>query len=310
MAWLNIDRDLEYDFNEMLVAMCEVPEDEIFYHPLGGFPLEVVNCDMPFKSGMKNNSDCWGYRGSERTKHGLNTWVFMDYIIESNINKSFGNAFRYYCKFVNRQYQKYFLERFQNYNSPVRGWGKKYWIDSNDIIRANPRRFGRWYFKDEQKEISFKSFDYEETWKIQKTSKEIKRNWKKNYSREVVITDIEVKTFRRGISEHYIQGFDNHYPKAFIKAIEMKSKVGHKEIVDSKKSPRYQKLRQEDDRRYKKQEREKERARKEITYSFLTKSEIEQKKSRLEDGYNLYRHGFNDESFKGNPYHGRKNKKK
>ena len=56
-------------------------------------------------------------------------------------------------------------------------------------------------------------------------------------------------------------------------------------------------------REYKKQQ-------KEIQYSFLTKDEQRRIKERETDLVKRDSHGFNDESFKGEYYHGQKRKKK
>ena len=45
-------------------------------------------------------------------------------------------------------------------------------------------------------------------------------------------------------------------------------------------------------------------------YSLLTREEEEIKKAKIQDENVILKHGFNEESFKGEPYHGRKNKKK
>lgn len=310
MAWLNLNHDLQYDFDTMLVGMLEVPEDEILYHPLGGFPLEVINCDMPFRAHMKNHSNWWGYRGSERTKHGLNTWAFIDYVIEANIDKSFSQAFSYFCKFVNPQYQKYFLERFNNYNTRSHwgGYWGKYWIDSNDIIRAKENRdIKRW--KSNKKGV-FMSHDYEETWLLEKTQNVYKKNWKTNSGKIVSQSYTYTETFRRGISKRYIDGFHQYYPECYIKAVELKSTKGYKEEFENDRVSKYKRLRHEDIKRTRKIEREANRKKKEIVYSFLTKEEIKLKEEKERDIYSLYRHGFDDDSFKGEHYHGRKNKKK
>lgn len=283
MAWLNIDRDLEYDYD----------------------PLVVVDCNMPFRAGKKELNDFWGYKEWETTSHGIRLYSFIHYVIENNIGKSFSNAFRYFCKFVKPYLQSYFLDQFSNYNSRPGRRYEKYHIE-NDIIIANEDRFKKWYSSNDK---YFRTFDFEETWLLERTSTELHRNYIKQITKTKEVKTTYTETFRRGIGERYIQGFDGYYPKGFVKAVKLISQVGFKEKVDSKKSARYQKLKQEDDRRKKKQDREKERSKKQIVYSFLTRQEKELKEARKLDQYNLYRHGFDDESFKGKPYHGRKNKK-
>lgn len=284
MAWLNIDRDLEYDPST----------------------LKIIDCDMPFRSGKKELNDWWGYKEWETTLHGIRLYRFIHYVIENNIGKSFSNAFRYFCKFVKPYLQSYFLDYFANYNSRPGRYYEKYYIDENDIIIADEDRFKKW---NSSKDKYFRTFDFEETWVIETTRMVTDRNWKKGIIETKRVVSRETQTFRRGIGDRYIEGFNSHYPKGFVKAVELKSQIGFKEEVDSKKSARYQKLKQEDDRRRRKQQREVERQKKNIVYSFMTKQEVELKRLKALDQYNLERHGFNNESFKGNPYHGRKNKK-
>ena len=286
MAWLNLNHDL---FQEE----------------------SWIDCDMPFRSGMENDRHWWGYRGSERTKHGLNTWSFIEYVIEKNIDKPFSNAFRYFCKFVSRQYQSYFLERFRNYNSIGRGgYWEKYWIDEQDIIRAEPKRFGRWYWRDDEAHNMFRSFDFKEVWLMKLTKDIYEYNWKKKEYKWTVRIKYEDRTVYTKMDSRYLspEGWtytdgENH------KAVQLKSSEGYKVENISPRSNRYKKLRAEDNKRYLKLQRENERKKKEVVYSFLTREEKELKEARKLDQYNLYRHGFNDESFKGKPYHGRKNKK-
>lgn len=285
MAWLNINRDLEYDYDPLLLDMCEIEP-----HQAGrDFPLVVVDCDMPFKSGMENNRHWWGYRGTERTKHGLNTWLFKDYVIEKNVGKSFSQAFSYFCKFVDRQYQKYFLEAFQNYEAPRRKhYFEKYWIDENDVIQKVDE-------KKEKSEIVFISSDYEEKWLIQTVS----NPWAK-----YKILNQHVRTLPKGERWAVQREF-----RSDIEFVKLLSTKGIKRTFSNTKSRVYQRLRYEDIKLYNKRQREEERKKKETVYSFLTREEKELKKQKELDQYNLYRHGFDDESFKGNPYHGRKNKK-
>lgn len=302
MPWLNIDRQLEYDYDPLLLDMYEIEAEDAWVD----FPLVVVDCDMPFRAGKKELNDYWGYGQWETTSHGIRIYSFIRYVIENNIGKSFSNAFRYFCKFVKPYLQYYFLDHFANYNSRVGRHYERYYIDDDDIIRADKDRFKNWNHKDDK---YFRTFDFEETWTVETTRMVTERNWKKQILQTKQVVSRNTETFRRGIADRYLKGFENYHPKGFVKAIELKSQVGFKEKVDSKKSARYQKLKQEDDRRKRKQEREIARQKKKTVYSFMTKQEVELKRLKALDQYNLERHGFNNESFKGNPYHGRKNKK-
>lgn len=321
MAWLNLNVEFGYGYNsytdwEEMPFQDEMTNQEIEFHETYGYVkssiFKSLPCDdYPFRSGMKNDRHWWGYRGSERTKHGLNTWAFMEYVIEKNIGKSFSQAFSYYCKFVNRQYQKYFLERFENYNSIGRGYNERYWIDDNDIIHDGSERLGRWYWRNNGPRNIFTSFDYKEVWLMKLTKNVYERNWKKMESEWKVRTKYEDKiVYKRSIEEIYLrpEGW-TYYDGENHKAVELKSVTGYKEENINRRSDRFKKLRAEDDARYRKQQREEERLKKQIVYSFLTREEKELKEARKLDQYNLYRHGFDDESFKGEPYHGRKKNK-
>ena len=90
----------------------------------------------------------------------------------------------------------------------------------------------------------------------------------------------------------------------------MISTKGIKLEFDNKKDPKYQRFVQEHSKTKRKLNREKQRELKLKEYSFLTKEEQEIKKGKERDLITLYSHGFDSESFKGEPYHGRKNKKK
>ena len=301
MPRLNLNHDLQYDFNERLVAMCEVPEDEILYHPLGGFPLEVIDCDLPMREPM-NMSMALGWNGYRRAQkiRDINPYNFAIYVVENNIGKDFNNAYRYFCKFARPYQYHYFTQCFNNLRNRRRysnTYGN-YWINDLGIIEAKPNRNRKYWYQiiNIGKGKTFKSFDYEEEWLIEKTET---FNWWGGKNRTRTRTFTERRKGRHG----YMYLAQNE------KKLELLSTVGHKETFDNRFDPKYQRLRQEDDKRYRKQQRELARQKKQIVYSFLTKEEKALKEEKLKDQYNLYRHGFDDDSFKGEHYHGRKNKK-
>lgn len=79
---------------------------------------------------------------------------------------------------------------------------------------------------------------------------------------------------------------------------------------DSKNDRSYKRYKQEERKFHKKLDRQKEKEKKEIQYSFLTKDEQRRIKERETDLIKRDSHGFDDESFKGEHYHGQKRKNK
>lgn len=78
----------------------------------------------------------------------------------------------------------------------------------------------------------------------------------------------------------------------------------------SKEHPEYCRLYYEKVAQEKKRRRENKKAKADRSYSFLTKLEQAIKDGKIKNQVDMERHGFSEESFHGEEYHGRKNKKK
>jgi hypothetical protein len=80
----------------------------------------------------------WNYHrhSAHHLVDGLFPYTRAIRVIESNIGKSFDNAFSYFCKLVPRYQQKWFLEKFEENR---RGYWNSYYIDDNGNIQANRR---------------------------------------------------------------------------------------------------------------------------------------------------------------------------
>lgn len=211
-------------------------------------------------------------------RNGVHPWMIIKRTIKHFIGKSFNEAFSYYCKKVPKYHQHYFLEEF---------YRKKYWYQN--------KRYDCYYIDDEgliqnakiieKKIVKLYSNDYKVAWRL--IDKPPKWHWLK-------IGEI---TFDR---PNY--GFE-HYYEQFIYS-------GKVIVFESKNDPRFQRYHQEKQQAWKRKSKEDKFARKNKAYSFLTKAEKERKEQREKDLINRDRHGFDDESFKGEFYHGQKRKKR
>lgn len=259
----------------------------------------IEDCNLPFRESFRTRQKIaqgwyFGDRKSPRI-NGHNAWRFVSRIAENNIGKSFDGTYSYFCRKAKKldNYDRWiFLEQFE-------GRYSRYIVDDEGRIRVNWRRNYK------TKPLYFVSNDYEETWLLRVTVRGYR--WDKEERRYVtrLKTYDRVETHKGGYSNWKVQG-------SFIKVepIKLISTKGIKLEFDNKKDPKYQRFVQEHSKTKRKLNREKQRELKLKEYSFLTKEEQEIKKGKERDLITLYSHGFDSESFKGEPYHGRKNKKK
>lgn len=117
---------------------------------------------LPFKESRKDYltrkfGDMWNIAKFDHPWHdgepSESPWKRAEWILKKNIGKSFDDAFSYYCTFVEKHEQRYFLREFQ-----PRYWHTPdYIIDNQKRIQVNPDRYKR-----KKKPIVFRSFDYKE----------------------------------------------------------------------------------------------------------------------------------------------------
>lgn len=236
--------------------------------------------NLPFKLSIKRDSrtgetrDNWGY--SCHNIGDYSTWDIMFRTIENNIGKSFAMTFHYYCKLVPKYCQNDFLEKFKHIR--LDRYNTYYVDDLGSIQRYKP--------KNEYKgPYTVKSLDY----KIQYKRIDLGKGGR--------FRDVSIKD--------NLTWYDD--PDDFEKIIR-----GQIWEFESKKDPVYVKYKREQFKRDKKRDKDykkEKRERSELIFNkgiMLEKERI--RKQRELDLVKIFKHGFDSESFKGDFYHGRKNK--
>jgi len=237
------------------------------------------------KNSFPNNRFRYhSYYGKIKHEH-RSIWKIIDYSLERFIGKSVDLAFSYYTKLTKGSYYEDFWDTFNN------PWKHDpFFIDDNKIIRTNkPRirslRAGRG--------LEDRYVYYSPNYKIEYV-------WYDKFNKEVNYTD---KVFNR------LRWKSDQTKKSLGYYVKPKVIVGYKIVFDYA-TREYKKFIAEKRSFERKKAREQAKIKKEQTYSFLTKSEKNKIISLEEDVINRDRHGFNEESFKYAPYHGKQRKKK
>lgn len=159
------------------------------------------------------------------------------WVINKNIGKSFDLAFRYYCKLVKKNEQSVFLEHFRNNN---RWYGKKYIIDQNNNIQINEDYLNKYKRKTN---VEFFSFDYKTGYIDSRTGK--------------IYSEFEGRHYNYSSNERFHPIVLSGFHKRF----------------DSRKDKEYIKLKVEDDKKRKLEERKHKKYLREKKYSFETNAE-------------------------------------
>lgn len=243
----------------------------------------MINTDvlenLHYRESIRHPHNQW-YRGYPDWRHDVNgqsPYKILDRILANNIGKSFSLAFHYFCTKVPKYQQRLFLEVF----TENRYWSyMNFYIDSDGNIQIKellnkPKGPYRVY-----------SDDYKVMWRDTKSP----RNW---YTKKELVEQIPYFRIREDF-EPVIFGTVSEY--------------------DSKKHPEYQAYKRKQQHKYKMLARQvkKDREEKYAYVETLMRKQKADKKAKEREINDLKRQaaGFDEESFKGEFYHGRKNKKK
>lgn len=291
MAWLNLNKEFGFGWDSY-TDWEETPEEEYmnleeynFYKETGSY-LEDVNkperCEnLPFRESfrtreiLKQRWDFLDHRSGTRVGN-ISIWKYAEMICEKNIGKSFDKTFSYYLKKTSHIHDRfYWFEKL--FNAPK--W-VDYEIDEEGNIQEG--KWWRWrskpdkYTKDTP--YLFKSYDLRTTLihRIYGTEKEKNQPWTKKHRNEDYI-------------EYVTSGYEI---ENVIPGSKLEKRLKHEYNSKRRQLERYWKL----------EEKLKE-------YSFYTWEEIKERKEKEEERWRLQKRGFDENSFKGEHYHGRKNKK-
>ncbi len=213
-----------------------------------------------------------------------NPYKICEYILNNNIGKSFNLAFHYYCKLVKKYDQHIFLEKFQDKNH----WKYNPWSldENNNIVFINWREPKKYYFysEDYKTELRHKITGHAKKEFNPKYSYKYHERYKHKYRTE----KIEYYNYKNRYKAQ-----DSDFEPIVVSGFEMK--------FESKNDSRFKKLNAEHQSKLRKRQREADRLKKQIEYSFLSKTEIELKKEKQLNLQKIISHGFDPElSFRTN----------
>jgi hypothetical protein len=253
--------------------------------------LNLVHEDIdhiPFRENIRrkamSDSRSWSFSHHYIKVRNKSVWGFINLLLTNSIGKPFDVVFSKFCHEAPVQYQQDFLDEFvPQYKSQT----SDYYIDENGLIQESEHVIQRRIERREERKRPY----------IRRS-----HDWQGGYINKITGSIISLRDARWYYSDSYLK--ENH-KYGMISGSEWKVQKG------SAEDKRYY---YEDKTKYKAKLKAERTARKEKRYSFKTKTEIEAKmlleKTRLENNNNILRHGFDNESFRGEHYHGRKNKKK
>ena len=194
-------------------------------------------------------------------------WFIVKITLKKFLGKSFADAFSYYCSKVEQRYQDDFLDKFRNKGYRHSWYADDYIIDSDGNIQLNPERYQR------KRKTNFTV---------------ISHDYKSSYFHKITKEEISYKLYHHWTTDRSM--YDEHIIS------------GYERTFESKKDPEYKRMMAEitkhnriSSKRWKKEQRQK-------AFSFLTRDEKQKKEDRKLNILTRDRHGFDNESFKTNPY--------
>lgn len=247
--------------------------DEEFYYQYDSI---VEDCPLPFRESFRTReilSQGWNFRGhrSGIKVKNVSIWKYANFIVENNLGKNYDNAFSYYIKKTKKVWDSKYV-----WDSQFEDRYFNYLIDEdrniqrNENIRTNLRRIQG----SSKTPYTFKSHDYEV-----KTFDIIHGN---------EINQHSMWNSKRLIIELVVEGY-------YIENVIPGSKLERK-------------LNREKNQKRKQLQRLANSVPKE--YCYKTRQEIIEKVDKEVELQRLRKRGFDENSFRGEEYHGRKNKRK
>lgn len=282
MAWLNL-RSRELEFHN---------DEEGWYDGAGIFS----ECYLPFRESfrtreiVKQGWDFRDYNDGQRIGD-VTPWKYASMVIENNIGKPFDKAYSYFLRKTKHIWDRHYW--FLNDFDVTRRF-PEYCVDENGNIQFTQSTL-EWRKRHQNKEpYTFKSADYDSV-VVNKTTFE--KMDMPSYPYWIEKTDRVKKIQEDAWNKYRANSITVIKSGYYVENVQPNSKLEKR-------------LRREYNQKKKQMNKQYEIARKNKEYSFLTREEEALKKSKLEDLWKLEKAGFDSESFKGEPYHGRKNKKK
>ena len=234
--------------------------------------------NLPIREPMKRP---YGWRTHHRysERHDvdhLHWWKRVRRVLHNNIGKSFDMTFHYYCTQVPKYQQRLFLDEFTN--DPLYSRWAKYYVDDNGNIQRIPSRYKK------------------STYKVYSSDYKVKYRYLPLYNGKPLGTLFDEKP-KYGDSDEYEKIVVSGSVMEFISR-------RAPEVIADRKAKRII------DRRWSKNAKKR---RKLASLEIFNKSIEAQKEALRKQGeldiLKRNQAGFDENSFKGENYHGRKNKK-
>lgn len=258
--------------------------------------IEKLN-ELPKRIGMHKEAVvkdlCWKSRHSDYHNVGdYSSWTICERVLTEFYGKHVNDAFTKYCTLVHKYQQKIFWETFERKRF-------SWYLDEYDNIQ-NDHMIPEWGGP-----YTIYSPDYKAEM-LHKVTRHPRRRFRESCKhtrgkRKVTYTWEGGKYCKTSEREHYTATIDD---------FELVILEGWRIDCVSKNDPKYQRYVQEKAKARKKSDKEYKITKKLKEYSFLTKREQELKELAKLDIIKRDSHGFDEESFRGFEYHGRKNKHK
>jgi len=177
-----------------IYALNEFFDDHEHYWGIPADPLEHLPKFESRKEYLTRvHGNMWDLQKFDHGWHWkIPYWKLAVYIINSNINKSFSLSFSYYCKQVDSQFQKYFLEQFEPRKYRRWNYYYNYFIDDNGLIQRIeiPKRKKKLTLTDFKNDITWEYYGKNYTYYRDKAEFE---DYRKKNRREWKIYNLQIK---------------------------------------------------------------------------------------------------------------------
>lgn len=260
--------------------------------------LDISEIDeLPSRSKLNFSwySRKWEYR--RRTINGVSIYTICQRVIDNNIGKSFDLAFCYYCKLVPKRDQYLFLNEFSQ--TKRRSKDSNYLIDENGLIQINESSYYFKHLRKIQQKTKEKLYITTSDYKTEKVHIETGIRFDKFEKRYEKIECISKHKNKLGLIVTHTYTKNGNLLYYQYKRYKAQESDFHDIIVsgnikyfESKNDPEFIRHFAEKRKAKKLADKKWKKERKEVQYSFLSKSEQEAKKEKELNKQNILRHGF------------------
>lgn len=272
---------------------------------IDSLPVDTLSLHLQ----KKHKKDHYSHRSYENhSVNGEYPWKHVRRICEKFVGKPVNEAFTKYCEIVPKYQQKEFWKDLKEH--VVYSWKyNHYKIDENGLIQyaGNPNKYkGPYTFRSEDCKIEkrhsvtgHKLSDFEEVY--EKIPYERKRTGRKMENGKYYTwidkgcTNGKFLYYEYGTNPFSMKPIYQRY-KAQSKDFEYYIIQGYTESFDSKQDPRFKRLTNERRKKKEVSRRQQRKIDQEKAYSYISKSELEEKKEKETNKYKILAHGFDLET--------------